>query len=483
MKIIHQENDITATRSSLILIVFGTIVFLIGKLQHNEASTFLGLSFGILSFLCFLLIRKGHSRIARISWGLFTPILLFLSTLFFSIGQPIAIITYGYLYIAGMMYSAGTFHYERDKWPIAASTLLYFLGMMAYDSVIIERNFSQEPWALFVAKHYEYFKAIQAFHFASLFILVMILKNNKTRIETKLGDQIIKLKELTSGLITISQNHIVHSGDLSNALKEILRYTAQTINVSRISVWEYREDKNAICTVLCYDSATKSFSDTGMLNKCDYPVYFKYLLEEKVINTYDAVHDEKTKEFASSYLTPNGIKSMMDSPFFIDGIFKGILCYEEQRQKKLWDEVDELFSLTISKLISIAYYCHMRKEQFDILKTTNEDLANKNSALETINQKVMEIADDMAHNVISQGAGIEELNKFIDDISFRNSHHVRAPLSRILGLIQLYKYDQDNNAKALYMEYIEKSAAELDGIIRDIAITLRSTRNDWHLNQ
>jgi len=154
------------------------------------------------------------------------------------------------------------------------------------------------------------------------------------------------------------------------------------------------------------------------------------------------------------------------------------LCYEEQRYKKRWDEVDQLFSMAVSKLISIAYYCHLRKEQFSILKETNKELERKNVALEAINLRVMEMNDDMPHNVLSQDQGIQELKRFIDDISFRNSHHLRAPLSRILGLIKLYRYESSLEGRTVYMDLIEKSAEELDHIIRDIARTLSETRGD-----
>jgi hypothetical protein len=61
---------------------------------------------------------------------------------------------------------------------------------------------------------------------------------------------------------------------------------------------------------------------------------------------------------------------------------------------------------------------------------------------------------------------------------------VRAPLSRIMGLVVLLKDEQcDENEKKEILGYILDSANELDGIIRDIAnkahnIELEIKRNE-----
>jgi hypothetical protein len=474
--VIQEENRKTSLKVAFSLILCGGFIFVIGYLQQNFSSACLGLGFSALSFFCLILIQTGRSSMAKICWGIGTPLLIFFSPFVFSVSQPLTVITYGYLYMGGMLFMVNAFHYKEEKVPMWISILLFFLGMMLYDRVIIEQNFSQKEWAIQLMPHYAYLKSMQAFHFASVLALVLLMKANKVSIERKLTDQIRKLKDLGSGLISISQNHLIHSADLITSLKEILIFTATSSDVSRVSIWEINEEKDAIQGVLCYDSLSKQFSTPGTLDKKLYPHYFRHLLEEQIIVADHATTDEKTKEFTDSYLRPLGIKSMMDSPFFIDGKFKGILCYEEQRQIRHWDEVDQLYSMCISKLISIAYYCQVCNEQFDEIILTNTELDSKNKALESINGKIMGINDDLALHVLSQEEGIVELSKFIEDISFKNSHHVRGPLSRILGLTKLYRYDDDLQNKTVYIDYIESSARELDTIVREITQTLRSIR-------
>jgi transcriptional regulator with GAF, ATPase, and Fis domain len=302
--------------------------------------------------------------------------------------------------------------------------------------------------------------------------LVTVIRRNRQLIEDKLQEQIRKLQNFTSSLISTSKNKLISSGNLKEALEEILRSTAQVVDVSRISVWEFDETDFSIRLVVGYNSLDNSYFYDGYLRSESYPVYFQSLLSEKIINANDAVNDPKTKEFTESYLIPLGIKSMMDSPFFIDGKFKGILCFEEQRAIKQWDNMDQLFSISISKLISIAYYCQIRLEQYVSLLETRESLELKNELLESINSKMNIINGDLASDLHYKEEEAKQLQQFINEVSFKNAHHVRGPLSRILGLISLYKSEIDPESKKIYMDFLDQSAKELDDMVKEINAVL-----------
>jgi PAS domain S-box-containing protein len=63
---------------------------------------------------------------------------------------------------------------------------------------------------------------------------------------------------------------------------------------------------------------------------------------------------------------------------------------------------------------------------------------------------------------------IEEQNQKLKEISWIQSHVVRAPLARIMGLIQILKDSTDKDEKLKMMDYILVSANELDDKIKDI---------------
>jgi len=56
------------------------------------------------------------------------------------------------------------------------------------------------------------------------------------------------------------------------------------------------------------------------------------------------------------------------------------------------------------------------------------------------------------------------------------SHDLRAPLTSILGLVSVFKMDDDPNNKEVYLEKIEQSVRKLDSFIHDIIDFSRNAR-------
>lgn len=69
---------------------------------------------------------------------------------------------------------------------------------------------------------------------------------------------------------------------------------------------------------------------------------------------------------------------------------------------------------------------------------------------------------------------VEEQNKTFREISWMQSHLVRAPLARIMGLLPMLQNAADDEDKKKIVDYLNISAGELDDIIRQI--TEKSTR-------
>jgi light-regulated signal transduction histidine kinase (bacteriophytochrome) len=78
------------------------------------------------------------------------------------------------------------------------------------------------------------------------------------------------------------------------------------------------------------------------------------------------------------------------------------------------------------------------------------------------------LATDVTENVTYINA-IEEQNKKMQDIAWMQSHVVRAPLARIMGLIDCLNHSSITEAeKEEMLSHVINSAVELDVIIREI---------------
>jgi len=92
------------------------------------------------------------------------------------------------------------------------------------------------------------------------------------------------------------------------------------------------------------------------------------------------------------------------------------------------------------------------------------------SSLVQFNDKPAKIvlANDVTEKVKYFDA-LKAQNQKLQDISWMQSHTIRAPLSRILGLIQLMDHDVNAEELKQVVSYIKDAANDLDDVIRAIA--------------
>ena len=108
-------------------------------------------------------------------------------------------------------------------------------------------------------------------------------------------------------------------------------------------------------------------------------------------------------------------------------------------------------------------YCH-RKKNGDIIQV---EIQGNSMAYRGTEAKVVLIINITERlNYIRE---IELQNEKLKEISWIQSHMVRAPLARLLGLISLIRDVRTDTGELQHMmNYLEMSANELDQVVRDI---------------
>jgi DNA-binding response OmpR family regulator len=79
--------------------------------------------------------------------------------------------------------------------------------------------------------------------------------------------------------------------------------------------------------------------------------------------------------------------------------------------------------------------------------------------------------DQLEIQVLDRTQALRRQNQALKEIAWSQSHQVRAPLSRILGLISLLR-DENNHAEdelSELLDFMQTSADELDEIVREIS--------------
>ncbi len=141
--------------------------------------------------------------------------------------------------------------------------------------------------------------------------------------------------------------------DFDAVLRRVLRTDASELDVERVNCWTL-EGNGALRCVIGYVRGADRFEAGAVLEATTYPRYFAALADNPIILAHDARGDERTREFADSYLVPLGITSMMDVPIWVRGKLWGVVCHEHVGPAREWSEAERDFAVTIGHIASMA---------------------------------------------------------------------------------------------------------------------------------
>ncbi len=170
-------------------------------------------------------------------------------------------------------------------------------------------------------------------------------------------------------MATLIQDERLYHGDLSNALRQVTRTVALTLDVARVSVWRHEDDKSVIRCLDLFEQPDDRHSSGTVLGAAATPAYFAALAEVEVIPAHDARRDPRTREFTEGYLVPLGITSMLDAPVHLDGELHGVLCLEHVGPLREWTPEDQTFAVAAANLVSLALEGHQRRQAQEALLT------------------------------------------------------------------------------------------------------------------
>lgn len=155
-------------------------------------------------------------------------------------------------------------------------------------------------------------------------------------------------------LLALTKSAAIDAGERALAFREICRSAAVALDAARVSIWSYDEARAAIVCEQLYELHADRFSSGLELLQRDFPAYFAYLREERVLAADDAHTDPATAEFSAPYLTPLGIFSMLDAPIRFEGKLWGVVCHEHVGGPRQWSIPDQTFGASMADFVARA---------------------------------------------------------------------------------------------------------------------------------
>lgn len=118
------------------------------------------------------------------------------------------------------------------------------------------------------------------------------------------------------------------------------------------------------------------------------------------------------------------------------------------------------------------------------LKATLEDLVEQKNKVDTINdqlqvahEELLTINNQLDERVHERTVKLLKANQELDRFVYSASHDLSAPLKSILGLIQLTRLENKNEALSMHLDHMQKSVLKLDGVINSLT---QFSRNMGH---
>lgn len=117
------------------------------------------------------------------------------------------------------------------------------------------------------------------------------------------------------------------------------------------------------------------------------------------------------------------------------------------------------------------------KERTMALTDSNQQLLALNEELTSSTEEVRALNDNLEKIVHSRTEKINTQLKQLEKYAHMNSHEVRGPLARVLGLVGLIKIDKRNGADPAIIDKLEIAAEELDEVVKKMNVLLEEEVN------
>jgi PAS domain S-box-containing protein len=168
-----------------------------------------------------------------------------------------------------------------------------------------------------------------------------------------------------------NEKHSIDS--IANTIVQVL---AEMLNVSRVSIWMYRNQKIE-CYKLFSNQNINDFPGLEIIEQ-EHPNYFSAIKNGLIVLADNALNHPDTAEFSKDYFSAYHIKSLLDVPIRNQGELMAVICCEQTDTFKNWTIDDANFVKHIADIFSIELIQHNRIIAEEQLEHTKKILDQSN---------------------------------------------------------------------------------------------------------
>jgi signal transduction histidine kinase len=175
-------------------------------------------------------------------------------------------------------------------------------------------------------------------------------------------------------LVELAKSEPLAGSDFRAFCQLATEAAAETLDVERVSVWLFNEERSILRCESLYELSIDRHSSGIELESSKYPRYFAALERGRSVVAHDANRDADTSEFSESYLTPLGITSMLDAPIRRAGRLVGVVCHEHIGPRRIWAADEQDFAASVGDFVSLALEAGERRRAEQAFRSAQEEL-------------------------------------------------------------------------------------------------------------
>jgi PAS domain S-box-containing protein len=278
--------------------------------------------------------------------------------------------------------------------------------------------------------------------------------------EYKRAEAALRQREVILETVALAAEQFLKTSDWRADINAILEQLGQKTGASHVYIFE----NHVTADGLPVTSQRYEWTAPGLQPEIDNPAFQNVPLVEPGFERWTEALQRgepfygNLKTFLpgeAGFLTPRGIKALLDVPIYVEGVWWGIIGFDDCLTERDWSVVERDTLKVAASIISAAI---QRQRAEDAIRQLNAELERR---------------------VSDRTAQLEAANKELEAFSYSVSHDLRAPLRAIGGFARIL---QDEHAAQLTPEAqrplgrILDNARRMSQLIDDLLNLSRLTR-------
>ncbi|PAS99997.1 MAG: hypothetical protein BSR46_05300 [Candidatus Dactylopiibacterium carminicum] len=173
-----------------------------------------------------------------------------------------------------------------------------------------------------------------------------------------------KLSErLQAAFVRLVRDEHLWRSDLYGALRDITSTLAGELELARVSVWQFSQDRVRLECRLSFRADQGCF-ETGKVMPAAVLMRLSPELDgTRVLEVNDSASDLRVAEFQRRYLGPEGMSAALIATLHEAGQLSGVLSLEHAGGPRLWSREEQQFAASVADLLGQVQVFHALKDR------------------------------------------------------------------------------------------------------------------------